>query len=86
MINELKPCPFCGGKAKLTGSYELPITRRSWVAYIEHGCSQNTAKYLGARVCYIAGGIDEAEAINNVIEAWNRRAKDETPPKETTDV
>ena len=74
---ELKPCPFCGGKARLTDAYDRGDTCRSWFAIIEHGCTQNTARYLGASVRYKAGGRDAAEAINNVIKAWNRRVNDE---------
>lgn len=72
---ELKPCPFCKGKARLIDAYELG--NGSWLSVIEHGCTKNTKKLRGASVRYTAGGRDAVEAINNVVKAWNRRANND---------
>ena len=67
---ELKPCPFCGGKAKrkygqynLLGAYGTPDEDRQWFAvyYYECGVSQPKREY------------DTRELAD---EAWNRRAED----------
>ena len=78
MSKELKPCPFCGGKAKLMGGkvYTIP-------EYGENGA------YVGADIevepswvecqnCHATGQtFDESdEDPEKAIEAWNRRADD----------
>lgn len=56
---ELKPCPFCGGRAMLIN---LPYSRKIFVKCEEQCCEQNL----------IYKTREEA------IEAWNRRANDES--------
>jgi len=62
MIKELKPCPFCGGKAALE----------------DYGLNGNfkIVKCLecGARTTLFLKNLNLGE---DAIEAWNRRAKDE---------
>lgn len=65
MQNELKPCPKCGGEAEL-----IAFDRKAfgvWRIYFF---------YAQCRLCgnRTSVSIDE----NAVIEAWNRRANDET--------
>lgn len=57
MANDLKPCPFCGGKAKTD-----TILGRPGVT-----CTKCRA--------FMRALFGEEE--NEVIEAWNRRVKDE---------
>lgn len=65
-MDELKPCPFCGGKAKL-------ITHRNYATnghadyYVECG-TDGCTMCLGG-ICF--GCAEEA------IEAWNRRTSDD---------
>lgn len=64
-MNELKPCPFCGGTAKLlcvTGDYGYAPN----IYMVE--CS-----YCGATIKKSNGYRD---LTNSVISSWNRRAKD----------
>lgn len=57
---ELKPCPFCGGEAKvITGSCWL------WQHAVE-------CKDCGANTGY-KSGISPSVAKNKAVEAWNRR-------------
>ena len=56
-MDELKPCPFCGGEAKV-----MDMGFPYWVY-----CTKCYAKVHG-------GTLDEKDSI----EAWNRRARDET--------
>jgi Lar family restriction alleviation protein len=67
---ELKPCPFCGGKARrkygnynLLGAYGTRAEDRQWhgVYCFNCGVSQPKKKY---------------STKEEAIEAWNRRAAD----------
>ena len=59
---ELKPCPFCGGKAKT--AYAINDYNR-WGVYCKHcGCSVEIEDWKG---------VEDTE--ENAVEAWNRRAK-----------
>lgn len=65
---DLKPCPFCGGKADTNGSISC-----------NYGKHMITADFLcldcGARVKLKIKFV--VDPIKEVIEAWNRRANDE---------
>lgn len=63
MNNGLKPCPFCGGEAKLSGVYEIMGTK-AWAVY----CGRSPQDFsCGAQITSI---YSEEDAIKN----WNRRA------------
>lgn len=62
MNNELKPCPFCGGKAK--------IYRKKIMFIYEEDAYMIYCKNCQAQVRY-----SNREEI--AIEEWNRRTKDE---------
>lgn len=57
MINELKPCPFCGGYAHVDKAYSY---YRDTVIYCE-GCDS------------IFSLDDLGKGEKDLIEAWNRR-------------
>lgn len=67
--DELKPCPFCGGKAEIrVGEYA------SFVEGYAVGCSNCALTFgasgrIGEAYCWSCCYETEAEAI----EAWNRR-------------
>lgn len=56
---ELKPCPFCGGKAKWR--YSKP-------------CGWIQCKKCGATSVPVADSYEEADGKEVAIAAWNRRA------------
>ena len=62
MPNELKPCPFCGGEAKLTTFRSARVRLFKLVGY-SVDCS----------VC-CARSVLRLEA-DEAIEAWNRRVE-----------
>lgn len=59
---ELKPCPFCGGKARL---------------FVSNGVRVFCTKCdLTTRISVDCERI-ETSAVEDVIKAWNRRVNDE---------
>lgn len=66
-MNELKPCPFCGGEARLkriNGYYGYTSDAYSVECLC---CGATIKKSNGYR-----------DLTNSVISSWNRRAKDDT--------
>jgi Lar family restriction alleviation protein len=62
---ELKPCPFCGGEAKL--SYTDQVDAVTFVSHIEcDGCDMDFSRQYGAPNAQIAG--------EETVELWNTRA------------
>lgn len=55
---ELKPCPFCGGKA--TFVYEMPQ-------------GTMMCRKCGARVAIFSDAYEQGDCRDKAIEAWNRR-------------
>ena len=62
MATELKPCPFCGGKAKYV--YSIP--------YNAVQCKK--CKTFGKTV---VDSYEQQDGKVEAIEAWNRRAEDD---------
>ena len=66
-MDELKPCPFCGGKAELVN---YGLTGKLKVVQ----CSD-----CGARTRIQANVFDpDIKRGESIIEAWNRRVSDES--------
>lgn len=68
MNEELKPCPFCGGKAKLNYERISGENKGYWAQVI---CTQCCGRSEGVW----AGSYKSAE--QKEIKAWNRRIADE---------
>ena len=68
-MSELKPCPFCGGEAKIYATTTGPFP--------------NHAKhYCYCEKCFASGQsfsdfTNDGSSVFDAIEAWNRRADDE---------
>lgn len=65
---KLKPCPFCGGEAKLKDSLEYFACDNSWERWFFVTCRNC---YAESRKCIECEPLGYAEKC--VIEAWNRR-------------
>lgn len=75
MPNELKPCPFCGGEARIL------VVKKGYKSIIE--C---TTYYCGfMRHSYNNGDTDENAALR-LATAWNRRANDEKQHSQESDL
>ncbi len=59
MATELKPCPFCGGKASLVTAHNKNLT---WIRY-----------FVKCQRCLTT--TDNYEKPEHAAEAWNRRAE-----------
>lgn len=65
MPEKLKPCPFCGGKAKYFKIKSKAMKSWRFIACLKCGC--RTATYPPV----------DYEISNIVVERWNRRASNE---------
>lgn len=62
-MNELKPCPFCGGKAELV---KIPITPFPDKYYVR--CSMKND-------CVVAVHTFKGGTAEEAVADWNRRAE-----------
>ena len=71
MLNELKPCPFCGGKPHF--EHYSPSWCFPWAWLFKHTCGGGKSGN-NKRIAIYASGFDTKE---EAAEVWNRRANDE---------
>ena len=75
-MNDLRPCPFCGGQVKLkaddSGGYSIECCNHEWPK--ERFTQQIPDKTIAADVLMCSWGQGE-EAKQALIEAWNTRAE-----------
>lgn len=77
-MNDVKPCPFCGGEAAVKRG-TVYFNFRVWVSCKK--CSANTVPFLYGNT----GDLDSKDytrdgeqiARDKAIEAWNRRVNDD---------
>jgi Lar family restriction alleviation protein len=70
---ELKPCPFCGGKAFT----EVVVVKAMAIDYIRFMVLCPKCNIKQHRDILSSANFEKAEkAKQEVIEAWNRRVKD----------
>ena len=62
MTKELKPCPFCGGKARLDNRFNW-----WWVT-----CTS------GRKICKVNASTILFDSPDKAVEVWNRRAEPKT--------
>lgn len=88
-MEELKTCPFCGGKARIKQDKSEGIQYRGkfsvWFHVECEGCGART------RTCYAALPFEdegenarpEARGIKEVVECWNERTEEKAANKPT---
>ena len=72
MATELKPCPFCGGEAKMKHGYpgkQCKSLRQAFVQCVKCGCRTVTYKQLAYQAW--------SDVDRHAAEVWNRRCNDE---------
>lgn len=70
---ELKPCPFCGGKAYLERHHRAFINgETSIVTYVR--CTVCNARSGREKIADYGRTSRSSEAERKVIEAWNKRS------------
>lgn len=78
-MSEPKPCPFCGGEAKLKGGnvVVIPLIDENG-AYIDADDFYVEPSFVECTKCHASGETfyDDDDAPTNAIEAWNRRTND----------
>lgn len=71
---ELKPCPFCGGKAETHNEVDVnPIHDLVTGAYVD--ADINYYEQTGCPACDVWFYIGEDEPEGTTIEKWNRRVE-----------
>lgn len=68
-MDELKPCPFCGGEASIRTGVTSSVPKVPKAIVICQKCSASTDWFYDTE---LDGGF-----ILKAIEAWNRRAGEE---------
>lgn len=64
-MTELRPCPFCGGEAKIADVVERIGGRSNGTRW----------KYVYCRQCLAQGAQYDWEDRKDMIAAWNRRTE-----------
>ena len=76
--NELKPCPFCGGRAVIR---ETKLYLDEAIQIHCKKCSVHTPKEIFNHLHYSDGEevyVTKTMAVEKVINKWNRRAENGT--------
>ena len=67
MSDELKPCPFCGGKAEMRDARKfLVVSKFSYIFPYSVRCSNEK--------CDVKPYTEYSSTEQEAIDAWNRRA------------
>lgn len=75
-MESLKPCPFCGGRAYLERSSRGFINGESTrIAYVR--CTKCEARSGRAKLTDYGHTSSSSEAVNAVVERWNKRYETE---------
>lgn len=69
---ELKPCPFCGGKASVREAFSV-VPGKKLARFVRcDECGACTDTFL------LHTGSNPKTAVKKAVKAWNKRAKEAT--------
>lgn len=74
MKNELKPCPFCGGKSRLM--YLLDDAQEVVIDSEEELDDETISTWVHCENCSSDWFYGESEIPRDTLKAWNRRVSD----------
>lgn len=77
MNNELKPCPFCGGKAEIREYANGHKGSGEFTANYEVGCNKCKIKFHFETIFVLKNGQPKfiQNGYDKCIESWNRRTE-----------
>jgi hypothetical protein len=73
-MTELKPCPFCGGKARIVSDYSSEQDKTRWSLW--HECCEHEGSGLGyGHALFPWFETPWYDTEEEAVEAWNARAE-----------
>lgn len=77
-MSELKPCPFCGGRAKLHNGFEIHPVIDVNGAYVDADINSDGMSWVYCTQCHASTVEVDVGNEEKAINAWNRRANNAT--------
>lgn len=78
MQNELKTCPFCGGKAELHSGFSVRPVIDINGAYADADINEDGMSWVYCTNCHASTAEVDVENEEEVINDWNRRENNAT--------
>lgn len=85
-MNELKPCPFCGGGVSVATVTDKNDKYLQW--FVTRGKGENPCKcriFMESEQ-FTRGGVNQKSTREELVDTWNRRAEPANEPLTTDDL
>ena len=74
MMSELKPCPFCGGEARISSDYSSELGKTRW--WLWHECCEHDGESRGyGSALFPWFETPWYDTEQEAVDAWNTRAE-----------